>query len=186
MRDEIDREFDDVLAKMTVLLYGPAQTFDKSGGRSSEHPGGRRPTGDNYPLHEEFRERYAQASTRADRARVLAEAIEARQRVLKGPEERSEGETWEQLRDRVVKDGEGWALRDVATAFKITESQARKARRQKGREVEFGLKIPERVPASPKERVQLLASQGLSQREIASQVGLHKTQVARWLAKEAA
>jgi hypothetical protein len=185
MRDEIDREFAQVLAEMTLLMYGPVSRFDKSGGRSSEHPGGKRPQGDSNPLHREFAERYARATGEAKRRETLNEAREALSGVLKRSEGAYVEETWEQLRDRIVKEGEGWALRDVAVALKVTETQARKARRQKDREVEFGLPTTERKELPNPERAVHLASQGLTQREIAAQLDCHKTQVARWLAKAA-
>lgn len=188
MRDEIDREFGDVLAKMTVLLYGPAQAFDKSGGRSSEHPGGRRPTGDNYPLHEEFREKYAQAVTRAERALVLADAIEARQRVLKGPQERPE-ETPEQREQRMIDDYAGWPAKDVALAMRTSASEVRHARARRALDPDTGedpLEVPTLSAAERQEKARRMKDQGMSAKRIALVLGVHYDTVRRDLGRKSA
>ena len=114
----MEREMRQVLAEMSVLSYGATTRFDKSGGKSSEHPGGKQPSGDSNPLHDVFGREWRAATTEADRARILGEAREALQNARKRAEGAYTEETWEQLRDRIVKEGEGFSLRDVAVAFK--------------------------------------------------------------------
>lgn len=188
MRDEIDREFKAVCAKMTLLLYGPTQVFDKSGGRSSEHPGGRRPTGDSYPLHEEFSEKYAQASTKAERAQVLAEAIEARQKVLKGPQERPE-ETPEQREQRMIDDYAGWPAKDVALAMRTSASEVRHARAKRALDPDTGQdreEVPSMSAAERAEKARRMKDQGMSAKRIALVLGVHYDTVRRDLGKKAA
>lgn len=168
-----DREMRQVLAEMALLSYGPTTRFDKSGGRSSEHPGGKQPSGDSNPLHEIWAERWAEAPT----AQTLQEAREALESVRKRVESAYTEETEAQLYARIVKEGEGWPIADVARSLSVTATQVRKARRQHKREVEFGKVVVDALIVSREDRVLSLYRQGLSSAQISAQTEVKKQTV---------
>jgi hypothetical protein len=45
----LQREFSDLFAQLSVLPYGSTQNYNASGGKSCEHPGGKRPAGESHP-----------------------------------------------------------------------------------------------------------------------------------------
>lgn len=202
MRDEIDREFAQTLAEMTLLSYGPVSRFDKSGGRSSEHPGGRRPQGDSNPLHHEYAKRYARAretdeeteqregaSTRRARRRVLDEAREALESVLRRPESAYTEETAEQRDQRMIDDYAGWPAKDVALKMHCTPTHVRKIRMNRALDPDTGQEreeVPSMTAAERAEKARRMKDQGMSAKRIALVLGVHYDTVRRDLGKKAA
>lgn len=189
MRDEIDREFAQVLAEMTLLSYGPVSRFDKSGGRSSEHPGGRRPQGDGNPLHREYAEKYARAANRAERAETLHDAREALQAVLKRAEGAYEEETAEERDQRMIDDYSGWPAKDVALKMHCTPTHVRKVRMNRALDPDTGQEreeIPTMTAAERQEKARRMKDQGMSAKRIALVLGVHYDTVRRDLGKKAA
>ena len=172
----LEDEMRQTLAEMSLIQYGRTQAFDASGGKSeSPDP---RPSGESWTLEDKWRDIWQHAPEHAtlEAARDELRAWKVRQ----APAETDDST----LEDWVVEDGEGYAVAQVASKFGIAETRVRRIRARHDREPEFGLETQALVPSASKEqRVVHLTDRGLSSREVATQVGLHKTQVLRILAR---
>ena len=174
----VEGDFRQVLLSMQMLQYGKVQSFDSSGGKS-ENPDPR-PSGESKPMHDYWAERWLLEPV-SGRGALLSDAREAlrswKVRVAPADTDGSTEDDW-------ILEKEGHSAEQVALFFKTTVSRVRKVRLDDDRDAEFGQKVQALVPsASKEERVVLLTERGLSSREVALQVGLHKTQVLRILAR---
>jgi hypothetical protein len=150
--DEIRRmvrlhgEFLTLLAQLATLPHGSTANWNSSGGKSCEHPGGKRPAGEAHPDGERLLEAWERARTVAERQRVLDEG----RKILSGwrhsPKVEVKEETLSALYKRIRTQGEGWPVPEVARALKVTERQVRKARVEGGLHPETGKE--RQVPAA--------------------------------------
>lgn len=80
-----------------------------------------------------------------------------------------EGETLEQMIDRLISDGEGWSARDAAIAFRCGATQVRRWRMERERNPETG-----REEGSIQHARELL-SEGMSLRQVAMTTGIPRS-----------
>jgi hypothetical protein len=150
-RDELDRQMRAVLAQLETCSHAPA-AVPGAIANSDEPPGGQRPPGDlgHTYFARDYGPPFHEASTRwpgaADDARRAAIIERARLELehLRGHAavERPEPETLEQLRARIIREGDGWTVEQVALAMRCGERLVVEARKAAGREPEFG-RVPE-------------------------------------------
>jgi hypothetical protein len=170
------RDARQVLAELELISHGKCASYNSSGAGESTAV---LPQGESRPPHEYWRGRFNAASTDyelADLVRQARDELEA-WRVRQEPAE----DCWNE-RDAILKDGEGFEASVVARRFARSVTYVMRLRAKDDREAEFGL--PTRFAAvkdNSSDRVQNLASQGCTLRQIAMQTGLHKTQVQRML-----
>lgn len=179
----IVRDMRQVLAELELTSNGVTSRLDGSGGGVL---GSRPPvTGDWDPPHLRFRRMWEEARTDDERARVLAEARRELHDLTR-PKPRPRGET-EAERDARLLEHEGWSAKEVALAFRMTESQVRKVRLGHGRDPEWGqveplLPMPAGTREERRERARLLRDKyRLSSRRIAEILCVdHSTVVRDW------
>lgn len=128
------------LAQMAVLPYGTTMNYNASGGRSSEHPGGRRPAGEGRSVEDEFRARWHGCKTIVA-ARVVVQEAEAELDHWRHSKAQDNGETQKQLFLRIVRAGEGWDARECAAALRETVRTVHEARAAHGRDAAKGLPL---------------------------------------------
>lgn len=164
--------------------------------RGTDHPGGKRPpgegeTGDAGWWHNEY-VRVGAHWMKCEvvrRAGDYLESLSIRPDLLRtaggGVSDGKAQETMADLHARIVRDGGGWSVREVAVSMRCTEREVRKARKLALMAVETGLAV---VPAdgSRGERVRALRDAGMTVTQIALLVGVDKATVSRDLRREAA
>jgi hypothetical protein len=188
-----------VLVDMIVWIsHGSTANWSATGagGVASSKP----PTGDSHPPQAYWLERWERAVKRdieatrregatIDRQRraVLDAATEALDRWCKSPAPAKDvGETEAELAARVVRDGRGWSLEQVAMHCRCTVSFARKARLKAGANAETGvIAVPAPEPTDQRERAMELARNGMTERQIVMLTKLPKTTVRRALGRTA-
>jgi hypothetical protein len=83
-----------------------------------------------------------------------------------------EGETGEQMIARLVKDGEGWRVEDVALAFRCTPSMVRRWRVEHDRNPDTG-----RLEGTLAQAKDLMASGKYTLRQVAMLTGIPKSTI---------
>jgi hypothetical protein len=149
-RVDLDRQMRAVLAQLETCSHVSAAPWGPTGrSPSSDEPqGGGRPPGDIGHTYyaREYGPPFHAASTRhpgapddAQRARIIDRA-RGELEHLRGQAEldRPEPESLEQLRARIVKQGEGWTVEKVALAMRCGERLVLEARKAAGREPDYG------------------------------------------------
>ena len=175
------REFRQILAEMEMLGYGKTQAFNTSGGGRSENPDPT-PTGESWPMHLRWRAEWAKTkpAARPDLVRDARTELEAwKLRCVTFTDDEFDETAW------IIEDGAGHKPEDVARRYNTTPTRIRRLRVKHGRDSETGEQAVAQISesASRETRVVMLTQRGLSSREVAAQVGLHKTQVLRILAR---
>jgi hypothetical protein len=186
MSGNLEREFRQVLAEMSLLQYGKTQSFNGSGGKS-ENPDPR-PSGEAHPMHEYWAERWTLESV-TGRGALLTDAREALRawKVRTAPVT----DSWDEHK-AILEEGQGHAADVVARRFGRTPTYVRRLRlraEDPKRESEFGLPVsgePTRAETKQQDRVRVLnlASQGCTMRQIEMQTKVPRETVRRWM-KEA-
>jgi hypothetical protein len=172
----IEAEFRQVLAELELLSHGRTQSFNSSGrGKSTAVL----PFGESAPAHLHWRLEWERDPSRRTLEAARAE-LEA-WRVRQAPAE-TDGSTWE---DWVIRDGEGYAVAQVAQKFTIAEARVRRIRLKYGRDSEYGMAETEVPRDDSRERILNLAARGCTLRQIEMQTGKNRETVRRWLRKAA-
>lgn len=192
----LDREFHRVVLGLEMVSHGTVAAVGYSTfGKSDEAVN---PPGANGCEHLHWRGLWERAATDDARATVLANAQDELHRltghdpkvkVLQQKAEQ-EGETQGQFLERIVEEGEGWDAREAAVHFRCLERTVRRTRREHGRDPDRGYETAEtkaRKQLDPDHvgRARDLKDKGVSERNIALILDLHKTQVRRALGKAA-
>jgi hypothetical protein len=127
------------------------------------------PAGEGFPPWDEWLILLPQCHTRE----ALRSALHACRSELDAwrvrPEAPPEGETEDQMARRVIDEGEGWAAKDVAVAFRCSASQVRRWRLEHERNPETGRKEGSLAHARD------LISEGLSLRQVAVLTSIPKS-----------
>lgn len=127
----------EVLARLEMLAQGTTQRFDASGGGTGDHMPIALPDRE-YP-HLYWRIRILDARDDYARRKALEGAIEEldgwRRRVVWT---NSTIETWDELVSRIVEEGSGWSVREVANHCRCSERQVVRARNESGVSVDKG------------------------------------------------
>jgi hypothetical protein len=160
----------DVLSAWMLVSYGTVQRWGRQSPTCDPQPG---PTGEGHTPAEFWITRYLKAPPE-DRAQI-AHAAEAELRAWqrRDPELNTvKTETLEDLKRRIIEEGEGWGAKDVALAMRVTPTLVRNARTEAEREPEYGR--PDGSLAHARE----LRAEGLSLRQIAVLTGIPKSTLA--------
>jgi len=179
---DLAREMRSILARMELLAHGSITNYSPTGvgGSADAKP----PTGESRPPHEHWARRWERAvwddeEWTIERELVGEEVVKHRKNVIEKAQEdldsyrkRTEGlvvgETEEELEARIVREGEGWSVEQVAQHCRCTVTFARKARLKAGKSVTTG-KAPKDVPLDAGDeiqRVRRLKEEGYTERGI--------------------
>jgi Homeodomain-like domain len=177
----LEDEMRQILARMSLLMYGKTASLNSSGGRS-ENPDPR-PQGESWTLADKWAAEWARSATHetVEAARVELESWLKRSAPAEGDD--STFEEW------VLEDGKGFAVAQVASRFGIAPQRVVRLRLKYGRDAEFGMLTVPETHAEKKDksraRVLSLAGQGMTVRQIQSITDVPRETVRRWM-KEAA
>jgi hypothetical protein len=172
----LEGEMRQVLAEMSLVQYGPTQSFSKSSANTDRDL---RPAGEATPLTEHWHAEWVRDPCENTVLMARAE-LDAWKRSAHIETDDSTLEDW------VIHDGEGYAVAQVAGKFSLAEARVRRIRLKAGRESEFGLPTTfGRHRDDSLARVLNLHLQGCTLRQIEMQTGVSKSKAQRWL-KEAA
>jgi hypothetical protein len=125
----------DVIVGFELLQYGSVMRWSRSA-RSAEAAAF--PQGEGYPPLDYWLGEFPRARSLdevrslVDRARSELAAWQRR------PEPPPEGESFEDLKRRIVIDGEGWTPQEVALAMRVTPTLVRNVRGEAERDPEYG------------------------------------------------
>lgn len=171
-----------VLAELELLSHGATMQWNSSGGKSCEHPGGKRPGGDSRPLHDVYRELWGRAGTDEQRRNVVDDAQQALRAELV-QQERKEGETPEQKRKRCIETCAGRTAGEAAEEMRETTTWVLKARIAAERDPSTGNEVV--VDQDWRITAQELAERNVSLRVIGQRVGKSHIAVRNALRKAA-
>lgn len=160
-----------MLIRLALVSHAPAGRMDAMP-RTRGTPEHRRPPGEAHPEAEFLAHRLSQTLSRLEALAIVdeirAELAHATRRAL--PPDTTE--TAEEMAERVVGDGAGWEVADVALAFRCLPSFVRTARLTYGRDPETGLTPPD---GDPMEVARSLVAQGRSLYAVASLTGVPRS-----------
>jgi len=189
----LDSRMRRVLIQLSLISAIPAATYDRTAG-SDDDPLGRRPPGD-YG-YDEYARWYGppfadSPGCATDRERE--DCIQAAEKELAHlrrhePADLERVETHDQTRERMLRETEGWSLQDVAqSSWRVSVTIMRRARIAAGRDPETGLTVhhDDTPGIDLASRAQQLKQQGMSLRQIALVLSVHKFQVQRLLNRAA-
>jgi hypothetical protein len=176
---DLDRQMRQILARMEMLAHGGVTNYAPTGAGSGADT--KPPTGELHPPQEHWKRRWLLAIERDEetgqreattvtrhRRDVLEKAQADLDSYLKRTEGLVVGETERELEARIVREGEGWNVEQVAQHCRCTVTFARKARLKAARSVETG-KVPKDVPLDAGDeiqRVRRLKEEGYTERGI--------------------
>lgn len=175
-----------VLAELETLSQGTCANWSPTG-RSSDSKGGNRPPGDAHPPHVYWREQWDRAVGSYDQEKVIRSARAELESWRKRPEVTVQLETEDELADRIVKEGKGSPVDEIAQHCRCTPTFVRKARLKAGVSLVTGI-APKGVTVETqdqREQVRELAENGLSERQIGMFTGLGKGTIRRVLGRAA-
>lgn len=196
-RESLDREMAAVLAQLALCSHTPAAGYGVRGVSSDEHPGGRRPPGDvgahvferwyGEPFHTcSPRCKHKPSAVNDDDRRAVVKDARAELAHLRGHGEREAVavETLDELKKRIVKEGEGWTVREVALRMRCGQRVVRDARAAAGREPDLG-KLPEPAPdvEARRARARSMAANGYTLAQIARLLDVSRSTVERDLGR---
>lgn len=204
---DLYRQFRQILAELELLSNVSAASYESNGHsipHSTPPPGVRLDGGSRQPPHEYWRERWGRA-VRDDEEWTIErelvnceEIVKHRKSVIKEAQadldsyrKRTEGavvgETERDLEARIVREGEGWSVEQVAQHCRCTVTFARKARLKAGVSTQTG-KAPDGVSIDmedQRQKAREYAENGYTERQIAMLTKLSKSSVRRALGKAA-
>jgi hypothetical protein len=156
----------DVLQHFQLLQYGAVMRWDR------RIPGNEivaLPAGEDCPPLDYWLAKLGEAQTVAEVRELLAQAREELETWRRRPEPAPDGETLDDLKARILHDGQGWTPQEVALAMRVTPTLVRKVRIEGERDPEYG-----RPDGSLQKGIALL-SQGLSLRQVERITGIPKS-----------
>jgi hypothetical protein len=156
----------DVLQHFQLLQYGAVMRWDR------RIPGNEivaLPAGEDCPPLDYWLEKLGQAETTDEVRQILAAAREELETWRRRPEPAPDGETFEDLKRRILDEGAGWTPKEVALAMRVTPTLVRNVRIEGERDVEYG-----RPDKSLQKGLALLAT-GMSLRQVESITGIPKS-----------
>lgn len=193
MREALDRQMRCVLAQLELVSAIPAVNYDASHG-SEESMGGGRPPGD-YG-YRQFSDWYGppfapdtpgSCKNDQDREQCVKAAQAELEHLRKGQTIQLEPEHPDHVRERLLRETEGWSLKNVATShWRIAPGMMRRYRVAAGLDAETG-RIPELIEngLDLASRARVLNRQGMSQRQIAMILRVSQPTVHRLIRKAA-
>ena len=145
----------------TTIRYGQRRSAD----------GGVLPGGEGNPPLEHWLHEWVIASSSYERRLIVQAARSELAAWKRRPDPPPEGETGEQMIERLIREGEGWEASDVALAFRCTPSLVRRWRTEHDRNPDTG-----RLEGSI-EHAKDLIEQGLTLRQVAMITGIPKSTI---------
>lgn len=142
---ELTAEEREVLARLELLAHGSTQRFDPTGSSDSDNlPHGISSEGNGPRLsefpHLHWRDRILGARNDYSRRKALESAQEElqgwRRQAVRAAN--TPAESWDDLAARVVDEGRGWSVREVANHCRCSERQVVRARLNAGVSVDSG------------------------------------------------
>lgn len=194
----LESQMRQLLAEMQLLPHGTTPNYNPTGAGGA--PDSRMPTGESKPPHEYWARRWELAIERDEEneLRESAPITKARRVVLdragveldawrKTPQVTIVSETEAELEARIVNEGQGWTVEQIAMHARCTTTFARRSRIKAGVSLLTGKPPPNVVLDLPdeRERAQQLAAQGLTDRQIRMILKCGGSKVARLLGKTA-
>lgn len=190
-----DREMRALLAQLQLISAIPAQNLNSSPS-SDDSPLGRRPPGDDgYLLYARWygppfftpTPEFPGCTTDDERLQCITAARSELQHLRRATHIEIT-ETPEQTREQLLAETEGWSPQAVSQShWRLSTTVLRRIRIAAGRDAETG-RIVEPDIRDGKDlasRARAMNRNGMSQRQIAFALGVHKTQVARFLKRVA-
>jgi len=156
----------DVRIGYAMLQYGSVQRWGRTA-KSSETSVF--PAGEIDPPFDHWLDLLDQAQTTQDILTIMRRALAELEAWRRRPEPPPSGETFDDLKRRIVIDGQGWTPQEVALAMRVTPTLVRNVRREADREEMYG-----RPDGSLSQGLQLLAT-GMSLRQVAQITGIPKS-----------
>lgn len=185
------QEMTEVLLAMEMLAGGSITNYSPTGAggvADSTPPAGVRFDGSSdLPMHAYWRARYERAVGNYQREQVYNAARAELEAFRKRPKITVIMETEEELEARIVKEGQGWTVEQVAIHCRCTTTFARKARLKAGVSVTTGNAPKEVVLGAfdQREHAREMAENGATERQIEFVTKLPKTTVRRILGRAA-
>lgn len=133
------------IARLELLSHAPASRLDAMPPTRGT-PEHRRPPGELSPPHDRLGIRLAHALTLAEVEAIEHDAREVYIAATKRKLGHASYETADERDERIVEDGEGWSVEDVANAIHCRPVDVRHARLERGRDPETGYSVPEADP----------------------------------------
>jgi hypothetical protein len=156
----------DVVVGFELLQYGNVMRWGRSPRSAETAP---LPAGETDPPMDYWMELLVRAQT-VDEVRGVVERARSELRAWqRRPDPPPDGESFEDLKRRIVSDGEGWTPHEVALAMRVTPTLVRNVRSEMEREVEYG-----RPDGSLAHGISLLNA-GCSLRQAAQITGIPKS-----------
>lgn len=195
---DLAQQMRSILAQLELLPHGSVTSYSSTGGGNGADT--KPPTGESRPPHDHWKRRWDLAVERDEevelreattitthRKRVIEKAQEDLESYRKRAEGIVVGETEQELEARIVREGDGWSVEQVAQHCRCTVTFARKARLKDGVSVSTG-KRPDglKIDSSDQaERARGYAENGYTERGIAMLTGLSKSTIRRVLGRAA-
>lgn len=175
-----DQQMHAVLLELMMLMQGKTQSWNATTKGGDRDPC---PSGEAYPIAEEYRDRYHQAAGDIARTRVLHDARDELERWRGHGITRHAGETTAQEEVRMLREGKGFDPQTVAVRFNTSASRVRRVRIQGQHTPETGLPLPGAVapPSGDLARMVELKGNGYTLRQIATLTGKPRSTVDRML-----
>jgi hypothetical protein len=129
------------------------------------------PAGESDPPLDHWLELWAAAPSPHMRKLIVQAARSELAAWKRRPEPPPEGESGEEMIERLIREGEGWRAEDVALAFRCTPRLVRRWRVERERNPETGR------PDGTLQQAQDLIAQGLSLRQAAMLTGIPKSTI---------
>jgi hypothetical protein len=149
-----------------MLQYGSVQRWGRTA-KSSETSV--LPAGEIDPPIEHWLDMLNRAQTTDDILAIMRRALAELEAWRRRPDPPPPPESFDDLKRRIVIDGEGWTPQEVALAMRVTPTLVRNVRREAEREEQYG-----RPDGSLSQGLQLLAT-GMSLRQVAQITGIPKS-----------
>lgn len=156
----------DVVAGFALLQYGHTMAWGRQP-KAAERPA--LPSGEGHPPLDYWLDLLERCATIEDARIVIGRARDELAAWRVRPEPPPEGESFDDLKTRIIREGAGWTPQEVALAFRCTPTLVRNVRTEAERDVEYG-----RPDGSLAHGLNLLGA-GLSLRQVAQITGIPKS-----------
>jgi hypothetical protein len=156
----------DLRRDFELLQYGHVMAWGRQP-KLAERP--LLPSGESAPPWDYWLDLLSRCSTPEDVAGMIERAPSELRAWRRRPEPPPEGETFGDLKSRIIHEGEGWTPQEVALAMRVTPTLVRNVRHEFERDPEYG-----RPDGSLAHGIDLLNA-GLSLRQAAQITGIPKS-----------
>jgi DNA-directed RNA polymerase specialized sigma24 family protein len=188
--DNLETRMRDVLLQLALTSNGRTVSYDSSGGGTPDYvlvdDRGRAKLAQGDAPHLSFAAAWDSARDDVERAAVLKAARDELAGILKSRADHEAVESKAERDQRIVKEGEGWPAREVATSFRCGIRDVWHARADAGRDVEYGELRRNGRALTADERaaeVRRMHSRGMSEQAIADALGIARGSVRFILAR---